>query len=68
MRRPTEMNSVVISVIFTVFAHLACKTMDPAQLQEALRLRAAANQSALVRRQTNARVIASTVQKTQSTK
>ena len=36
--------------------------MDRTQLQEALRLRAAANQSALVRRQTNARVIASTVQ------
>jgi hypothetical protein len=62
------MNSVVILVIFTVFAHLACKTMDRTQLQEALRLRATANQSALVRRQTNARVIASTVQKTQSTK
>ena len=42
--------------------------MDRTQLQEALRLRATANQSALVRRQTNARVIAITVQKTQSTK
>jgi hypothetical protein len=48
---------------------LAAKAFsDSTQLLETLRTRAAANQGALVRRQTNARVIASTVQKTQSTK
>jgi hypothetical protein len=42
--------------------------MTQAQLLESVKLRAAANQASLVRRQATSRVIASTVQKTQSPK